>query len=453
MNVRWCIGDKLFGAMAVLVLFVTLAYYGAIQGYLESRFERYFKEKTTESFEIYYKEHKNSWVGIEEMKISDGLEQRNPDHLTIALLSPDGNILFFRGSGDPQSLIHQGKRNKVMVNGTTVGTVYVDRWESTEDYLLKKYVLDSMRTKGVMVPVLTGIIALLLGLWLTKKLTRPLERLIPAIQKMAAGELHIRIPVTTRDEFGKVTEALNHMAQQLLRAEEVRKHLTANVAHELRTPLSIIQYQMEIIQEGRRDIPPETLLPMQDEVIRLSKLVDDLHQLTLAEAGKLQLDRTPTDLIPLLERIIDMLKPEAEERQIEIVRSYPAEQLIAFVDPNRITQVFYNLFFNALRYTSSGGNISIRISNRYHEGSRFAAVSIADTGVGIAEEQLPYLFDRFYRVEESRSRHTGGMGLGLAIAKEFVESHRGFITVNSEVDQGTIFTVYLPLHSGSDFTA
>ncbi|MDF2653439.1 MAG: histidine kinase [Paenibacillus sp.] len=319
MNVRVCIGDKLFGAMAVLVLFVTVGYYGATQGYLKNRFEDYFKEKTTELFEIYYKEHKNSWKGIEEMKISDGLEQRNPDLREIALLSPDGNILFFRGSGDPGSLIQQGKLNAVIVNGTTVGTIYVDRWESTEDYLLKKYVLDSMRTQGLRVPALTGIIALLLGLWLTKKLTQPLKRLIPAIQKIAVGELHIRIPVTTRDEFGKVTEALNHMAQQLFRAEEVRKHLTADVAHELRTPLSIIQCHMEMIQEGGRDIPPETLLPIQDEVIRLSKLVDDLHQLTLAEAGKLQLDRSPTDLVPLLDRIIDMLKPEAEERHIDIV--------------------------------------------------------------------------------------------------------------------------------------
>ncbi|MCU6792563.1 ATP-binding protein [Paenibacillus sp. WQ 127069] len=444
MNVRGCIGDKLFGAMAVLVLFVTVGYYGATQGYLKNRFEDYFKEKTTVLFEIYYKEHKNSWEGIEEMKISDGLEQRNPDQREIALLSLDGSILFFRGSGDPGSLIQQGKLNTVMVNGTTVGTIYVDRWESTEDYLLKKHVLDSMLTQGLRVPALTGIMALLLGLWLTKKLTQPLKRLIHAIQKIAVGELHIQIPVTTRDEFGKVTEALNHMAQQLFRAEEVRKNLTADVAHELRTPLSIIQFHMEMIQEGGRDIPPETLLPVQDEVIRLSKLVDDLHQLTLAEAGKLQLDRSPTDLVPLLDRIIDMLKPEAEERHIDIVRSYPAQKLNAFVDPNRITQVFYNLLANAMRYTSSGGRISIRITDSSHDELRFACVSIADTGIGIAAEQLPFLFDRFYRVEESRSRHTGGMGLGLAIAKEFVEAHQGFITAQSEVGQGTQFTVYLP---------
>ncbi|WP_028777349.1 sensor histidine kinase [Shimazuella kribbensis] len=440
MNVR----GKLFGAMTILVLFVTVGYFGATQGYLKNRFEDYFKEKTTGLFEIYYKEHKNSWEGIEEIKISDKLEQKNLDRRKIALLSPDGNILFFRGSGDPQSLIQQGKRNTIMVNGTTVGTIYVDRWESSEDYLLKNYILDSMLTQGLRVPALTGIMALLLGLWLTKKLTQPLKRLIPAIQKIAVGELHTRIPVTTMDEFGKVTEALNHMSQQLFHAEEVRKNLTADVAHELRTPLSIIQCYMEMIQEGGRDIPPETLLPMQDEVIRLSKLVDDLHQLTLAEAGKLKLDRSSTDLIPLLDRIIDMLKPEAEERHIDIIRSYPAQKLNVFVDPNRITQVFYNLLVNAMRYTSSGGRISIQITDISHDESRFASISITDTGVGIAAEQLPFLFDRFYRVEESRSRHTGGMGLGLAIAKEFVEAHQGFISVQSEIGRGTQFIVYLP---------
>ncbi|WP_248930637.1 sensor histidine kinase [Paenibacillus hamazuiensis] len=444
MNVRWCIGDKLYGAMAVLVLFVTLGYYGATQGYLKNRFDDYFKAKTTKLFESYYKEHNNSWAGIEELKISNEWEQRNPDQREIALLSPEGSILFYKGSGDPGSLVRKGNLNTVAVNGTTVGMIYADRWESPEDDVLKKYILDSMRTSSFRVPIVTGIVALLLGVWLTRKLTKPLNRLIPAIQKIAAGELHIRIPVTTRDEFGKVTEALNHMSQQLLRAEEVRKNLTADVAHELRTPLSIIQCNMEVIQEGGRDIPPETLLPIQDEVIRLSKLVDDLHQLTLAEAGKLRLDRSKTNLVPLLDRIIDRLKPEAEERHIAIVRTYPAQKLDVFVDSNRITQVFYNLLINAMRYTSSGGRISLRITESFHDGARLASVSIADTGVGIPADQLPYLFDRFYRVEESRSRHTGGMGLGLAIAKEFVEAHRGFISVQSEVGRGTEFTVHLP---------
>ncbi|TDF91308.1 sensor histidine kinase [Paenibacillus piri] len=445
MNVR----GKLFGAMAVLVLFVTVFYFGTTQGYLESRFEHYSKDKTSGIFETYYKDHGNSWEGIERMKISNGMGQGSPDQREISLLSTDGDILFFKGVGDPQSLIQHGKQKLIKINEIPVGTIFVDRWESTEAHELKIYVLDSMLTEGFIVPALTGVIALLLGLWLIRRLTLPLKRLIPAIEKMAHGNLHIQIPVSTKDEYGKVTEALNHMAKQLMRAEEVRKHLTADVAHELRTPLSIIQCQMENIQVGGRDVPPEILLPMQDEVIRLSKLVDDLHQLTLAEAGKLPLDRKPADLVLLLNRIIDMLKPEAEDRKIEMICSYQASTMIVFLDPNRITQVLYNLLTNALRYTPHGGNITIRLTNSFHEGSRFAVVSVADTGAGIAAEQLPYLFDRFYRVEEARSRHTGGMGLGLAIAKEFVEAHQGCITVASEVGQGTSFTVYLPFSSDS----
>lgn len=440
MNVR----GKLFGSMAILVLFVTVGYYGATQGYLKNRFEDYFKEKTTKLFELNYKEHKDSWKGIEEIKDLDEWGNSNPAQRKIALLSPDGNILFLSGISNPQSLIQKGKQNTVIADGKTVGTIYADRWESTDDYLLKKYILDSMCIQGLRVPALTGIMALLLGLWITKKLTKPLKRLIPAIKKIGVGELDIHIPVTTKDEFGKVTESLNHMVQQLYRAEEVRKNLTADVAHELRTPLSIIQCHMEMIQEEGRDIPPETLLPLQDEVIRLSKLVDDLHQLTLAEAGKLKLDRSPTDLVPLLDRIIDILKPEAEERHIDIIRLYTVQKSNALIDPHRIMQVFYNLLVNAIRYTSPEGKISIQITNSIHNQMSFAAVSIMDTGVGITAERLPFLFDRFYRVEESRSRNTGGMGLGLAIAKEFVEAHQGFISVESEVGRGTQFTVFLP---------
>jgi two-component system sensor histidine kinase BaeS len=444
MKWRWCIGDKLFAAMAFLVLFVTLGYYGATQGYLKNRFNDYFQQKTTQRFEAYYKEHGDSWEGVESLTLPDESEPGNSDPRNIALVAPVGGVLFYTGTGDPDALIRQGKPSAIEVDGKTVGTLYADRWESDEDGRLKDHILDSMRTSSFRVPVVTGLVALLLGFWLTRLLTRPLNRLVPAIQNIAEGDLHTRIPVTTSDEVGKVTEALNRMAQQLQRAEQVRKHLTADVAHELRTPLSTIQCRLEMIQEGGRDVPPETLLPIHDEVIRLTKLVDDLHQLSLAEAGQLRLDRSPTDIAALLDRIVDMLRPEADERRIGIVRSYPARPLTALVDPNRMTQVFYNLLINAMRYTPSEGTISIRIEDGFYHEMRHVTVTIADTGVGIAAEQLPFLFDRFYRVEQSRSRHSGGMGLGLAIAKEFVEAHGGYITVKSEVGSGSEFAVHLP---------
>jgi two-component system sensor histidine kinase BaeS len=235
------------------------------------------------------------------------------------------------------------------------------------------------------------------------------------------------------------------MARQLERAEEIRNQLTADVTHELRTPLAIIQSQLENIQSGGRAVYPESLLPIQDEVIRLTKLIEDLHQLTLAESGSLPLFRQPTELVPFLDRIVDKFKLEAEERNIRIVTKYAEGRIVADIDPNRMTQAFFNLFSNALRYTPSAGQVICRIARKEYNGAVYAAVSIADTGIGIPEDKLPYLFERFYRVEEARSRNSGGMGLGLAIAKGFVEAHEGIITVRSTIGEGTLFTILLPI--------
>jgi two-component system sensor histidine kinase BaeS len=235
------------------------------------------------------------------------------------------------------------------------------------------------------------------------------------------------------------------MTQQLRHSEELRKNLVANVAHELRTPLSVLQCQLENIQQDGRAVPPEKLLPLQDEVIRLSMLVDDLHQLTLAEAGMLPLDKKPTDLKYLLEQLIDKIKLAAHEKKVDIMQVKLGLNKEIMLDPNRITQVFYNLIMNAIRYTLPGGTVTIRMENKHQRNrNEYIVVSITDTGIGIAKELIPNIFERFYRVEASRSRDTGGMGLGLAIAKQFVEAHHGFIEVESEAGRGSTFSVYLP---------
>jgi two-component system, OmpR family, sensor histidine kinase BaeS len=363
MNVRF----KLFGAMAIIVLLVSLAYTGTTQGYLESRFVAYARENAM-----------NQEISAE----------------------------FFR---------------------------------------LKAYILHSMLIEAYRMAGFSTIVALLVGLWLTWKLTLPLKRLIPAIAKIAARDFSFQLPVTTKDEYGKVTEALNQMTQQLRKSEELRKNLVANVAHELRTPLSVLQCQLENIQQDGRVVPPENLLPMQDEVIRLSMLVDDLHQLTLAEAGKLPLDKKPTDLRRLLGQLIDNIKLEALEKQVYITQLNLGSNRNVMIDAHRMTQVFYNLLMNAIRYTLPGGNITVQVVDTHQrEDVDYTVISITDTGIGIEKELIPNVFERFYRVEVSRSRDTGGMGLGLAIAKQFVEAHQGFIEVESEVGRGSTFSVYLP---------
>jgi two-component system sensor histidine kinase BaeS len=211
-----------------------------------------------------------------------------------------------------------------------------------------------------------------------------------------------------------------------------------------------MQLKLENIQQASSFVPTETLLPLHDEVIRLSRLVDDLHVLSLADAERLPLERGPVDLAQRLERIVDDIREEVTEHGLDIRLSAPTMPVVVTADARRVTQVFLNLLTNAIRYTPRGGTISVEIEYRVVDReNRYAAVSVTDTGIGIPAEELPRLFDRFYRVEEARSRHTGGTGLGLSIAHQLVKAHGGFIRVVSELGEGTSFTVYLPAASGN----
>lgn len=188
------------------------------------------------------------------------------------------------------------------------------------------------------------------------------------------------------------------------------------------------------------------MLRLHDEVIRLGLLVEDLHVLSLAEAGRLVLDCKPLDLSARLEQIVDDVKMEAEENGLELHFYTNKRSVTVMADARRITQVFINLLTNAIRYTPVGGKISVVMEdNVLDKNTVYTCVSVIDTGIGIPAEELAHLFDRFYRVEKARSRHTGGTGLGLSISHHFVRAHGGFIRVKSEPDQGTTFTVYLPL--------
>ena len=288
-------------------------------------------------------------------------------------------------------------------------------------------------------------IGLLFSFWISGVLTLPLKKLIAAIERVAQGDLNAKVPVDTKDEYGKVAQTFNDMTFRLSEAEEARSRLVADVAHELRTPLSLMQLKLENYQQAGQQISPEMLLRIHDEVIRMSLLVDDLHVLSLAEAGRLSLHRKPLDLTVHLERIVDDVKFEAEENGIALSLYTISRPISVMVDPRRITQVFFNLLTNAIRYTPSGGEIMVKIEERVVDrNAYFVRVSVIDTGIGVSEEALPRLFDRFYRVDEARSRHTGGTGLGLSIAHHFVKAHGGFIRVESEPEKGTTFSVYLP---------
>jgi signal transduction histidine kinase len=292
---------------------------------------------------------------------------------------------------------------------------------------------------------LAGVAAVLLavglGAALCRSFTVNLRRLSEAAAEYGKGGLEHRVTVSSRDEVGALAESFNTMAGNLGRMDNARKSLVADVAHELRTPLFILGGNLESIQAGVTEPTPEVVAALQDEVLRMSRLVSDLQNLSLAEAGKLPLHVTevaPTELLTAVEAAV---APEAENNGVKLsVCATDAFPKVA-LDRDRITQVLLNLIGNAFKFTPAGGLITLSAKIN---GNR-VVFTVADTGPGIPSEHIPFVFDRFYRAEQSRSRAEGGMGLGLAIAKGYVEAHGGQIWVDSVPAKGTTFSFSLPL--------
>lgn len=301
----------------------------------------------------------------------------------------------------------------------------------------------------VVFAVLFLLVSLLVAYWVARKITAPLRAIVPAIEALGQGDFSVRAPVASEDEYGRIAQSFNAMSAQLQRAEEVRRKLVADVAHELRTPLAIVRGQLELIQQNGDAVEPHRLLPLQDELIRLTRLVDDLHQLSLAEARRLVLESKPAPLGALLRSIADRYQDAAEARGITLELTDLAPDAEISMDAGRMTQVFLNLLGNAVRYTPDGGSVRMRIETEpgaLGDNGDALKTTISDSGPGIPAEHLPYIFDRFYRTDEARSRNSGGMGLGLAIAKELVAAHNGTIEAQSAPGAGTAFIVRLPLY-------
>jgi len=241
-------------------------------------------------------------------------------------------------------------------------------------------------------------------------------------------------------ELGDLARSVKKLQEQLSKGENLRNQLVSDVAHELRTPLAILRGQIESMNEGAYELSQANLIPMLDEIKRMSRLIQDLRQLSLAESGNLVLDRQWLQSNSLIDEVVRVLEFEAEEKGIKLTFT-ATEEIEIYCDYSRIKQVLINLIGNSVRYTPENGEV--RISLAKDQG--VIQIKIADNGPGIPPDKLPYIFHRFYRIEDSRNRQFGGMGLGLAIAKEFVTAHGGHITVESELEKGSTFTIVLPI--------
>jgi signal transduction histidine kinase len=293
--------------------------------------------------------------------------------------------------------------------------------------------------------LIAGLIALLLALVFARTILKPIHTLKAVAGRMEQGDLSQRVSIKTRGEIGALAHAFNTMADSLNRAEQVRRNLVSDVAHELRNPLMNIRGYLELLQDQVLEPTPETLSSLYEETSLLSRLVADLQDLSLAEAGQLHLARRPISLEEVVSQASHMVQPHLAEKNLALHVRIPSDLPCVEADQERVAQILRNLLSNAITHTPNQGEICITASHR----ESVVTISIRDTGVGIVPEHLPYLFERFYRADASRARATGGTGLGLAVVKQMVQAHGGQVTVESQPGKGSCFMFTLPAISSA----
>ena len=284
------------------------------------------------------------------------------------------------------------------------------------------------------------LITLMAGHLIAKRIAQPIALSAFAATQIAKGQYDIKLETnTSATELKILAIAVNELSKELETQDLLRKRLTSDIAHELRTPLSAVASHLEAMIEGIWEPTPERLKRCHDEVNRLSVLVSDLGKLAKIEDGNIQLNKSSMDLLEVSQMVIQNFESKAllKGQRIDL----KGEKLLIEADREKIVQVIVNLLSNALNYTSEGGIVQLEIFEQDHK----ALLRISDNGIGIDSSEMPFVFERFYRTDKSRSRKTGGTGIGLTIAKSFVEAHGGTIEVSSIVNEGSVFTVSLPM--------
>ncbi|HLN12490.1 MAG TPA: ATP-binding protein [bacterium] len=281
----------------------------------------------------------------------------------------------------------------------------------------------------------------LVALWLARRIVRPVTELTRGARAIAQGRSPVPVPVAGPDEIADLGRAFNRMATQLELDEQQRRQLFAGITHELRTPLSVIQGTLEGMLDHVVDATPDRIAALHSQTLLLRRLITDLRDLSLAQAGQLELHPTTTDAAAIVTETVEAFAPSFQDRGISVRTAIPSDLPPVEADPDRLRQIVQNLVENALRYTPAGGTVQITL--RAEDGGlRF---QVADTGRGIGAADLPHIFEHFYRADPSRARASGGTGLGLAIVKSLVEAHHGRVTVESTPGAGSTFTVRLPM--------
>lgn len=393
----------------------------------------------------YYRDH-NGWGGIGAMRIGErGFPQRWMRRMFVVLDEKGEPVAPLGGQFPPPALsqneILAGK--PIEVDGQIVGTL-IPIGPLAGIAAPRAAFLDRINRNLLSAGIGAAVVSLLLGILLARTISRPLREMTAATRAVAGGDLEQVVPIRSRDELGELAEAFNVMNANLARSRDIRRQMTADIAHELRTPLSVILGHAEALSGG--DLPPtqETFHVIHEEAVRLSRMVDDLRLLSLSDAGELPIEKQPLEPRELLERAIASHGPRYQQEEKSLRLQLASELRPILADKDRLLQVLDNLLANALRHCPLRGEV-VLTAQASPEGLR---VEVWNDGPGIPDEELNRIFDRFYRLDKSRDREHGGSGLGLAIAKSIVEGHGGRIWAESQPGEGVTIILELPADGG-----
>lgn len=395
-----------------------------------------------------------SWQGVENIfrpKQVNFQQAQNPNEpfderrSIFALADGEGKLVYGASPGikdESFSPTDLRKGVSIEVAGKTVGTLIflpsLNRWDrgTPEGNFLTEVSFASLRSA-----IIASVLALLLGGILAYTMTRSIRELTTATTVLAQGKLGHQVKVRSTDEIGVLAQSFNKMSSDLQHANQLRRQMTADIAHDLRTPLSVVLGYTEALSDGKIEGSEEIYAIVHTEAQHLSHLIDDLKILALADAGEIPLIFQSVPPANLLRRTVDAYRMLAEQRGINLVVEIAPDLPDLNVDHDRMAQVLGNLMSNALRYTPTGG--AIRLSATQSAGK--VLIEVADTGKGIPIEELPFVFGRSFRGDKARQQANGESGLGLAIAKSLVQAQGGDITVTSQIDKGSTFTIELPI--------
>jgi two-component system OmpR family sensor kinase/two-component system sensor histidine kinase BaeS len=405
----------------------------------------------------YYQQH-GSWNGVADLfprpappRQGGGPQSRFRGPFFALLADASGNIVYDPGrTRQGTALSARDRENAVAidVDGSTVGYLLAIQPGPPPITQPDQAFLDQLRRNLLVAALAAGGAAIVLGLFISRTLASPLAHLAGAARAFAAHDWSRRVKiggVAETAEIAEVAHAFNDMADALQRAETLRRNMTADIAHELRTPLTVLQGNLQALLDGVYPLESKELAILYDQTRLLSRLVDDLRDLALAESGRLPFKFQALDPAAIIRTVAANFAAAVDGQQVTLRTDVPVALPPVHADADRLAQVLHNLLSNALRHTPSSGVITIAVALLADAARPMVQISVQDTGDGIAPPDLPFVFERFYRGDKSRARQGAGAGLGLAIAKSLVEAMGGTIGVESTPGKGSHFTFTLPV--------